>query len=170
MNFSKLEVQYSLEGLERFHSQLEAYFQSSLKIALNNAKKAIFMAIENVNYRESLDTHSNEKRTIAALLDPISKNPISVEQVRVVNVHQDSTLGNHWREYGEIYGVVGNAHFTLEDIGSKERRNYRVKTGDTLYVPRGIALKVKAPAGSIVICCSEKNEREKGTHKYEVAD
>ena len=126
------------------------------------------MAIEKVSYLENFDSHSNNKRTIVGLLKSASESPISVEQVRVVSVHEESILSNHWREYGEIYGVIGEAEFTLEDIKTKKRETYKMKTGDNLYIPKEVALKVKAPSGTVIICCSEKNERENGTHKYEI--
>lgn len=128
------------------------------------------MAIENVMHIKKFDVHSDDKRTIVGLLKPNSENPIKVEQVRVVDLHTESVLGNHWREYGEIYGIIGEAEFTLEDIDTKERRAYVMETGDNLYVPKRVALKVKASAKTIIICCSEENKREQGTHRYEIKD
>ena len=118
-------------------------------------------------HRKSFDSHTNDVRTIVGLLSPPGQNQISIEQFRVALVHEKSQLGNHYRDYGEIYGIIGEADFLLEDIETKERTVYPIKTGDQLYVPKGTALRITADKGTVIICCSEKHDRETGTHKYE---
>lgn len=124
------------------------------------------MSIEKAVYEKKFDLHVNDQRTIAGFLKPHSESSIRIEQVRAAKVHKESKLGNHWREYGEIYGVLGNAKFILEDIKTKKRKEYSLKTGDTLYIPREVAIRIIANTGTVIICCSEKHEREEGTHKY----
>lgn len=125
------------------------------------------MGIENVIFTKSFDLHTNEKRTITNVFKPGEEIPIKIEQVRLFKIYNESFLGNHWREYGEIYSVIGESEFFLEDIHSKERKSYLLNTGDRLYIPKEVALKFKSTPGTFVVCCSERNEREKGTHKYE---
>jgi len=116
---------------------------------------------------EEVDMNSNPSRTVIGLLRPPSRSPMTkVAQVRIIKVNQESQLGNHWREYGEIYGVIGEADFDLEDIETRERRKYFMKTGDSLFVPSRVALRVNAKPETTIVCCSESYDREAGTHKY----
>ena len=124
--------------------------------------------IENVVYERNFDSHSNETRTIVSVLKIASESQVPINQVRVAQVKKDSPMGNHWREYGEIYGIIGSAEFLLEEIDTKIRKKYFMKTGDTLYIPPRIAINVKAVPNAVIICCSENYDGEKGTHKYEL--
>ncbi len=59
------------------------------------------MSFLDVRYEQGFDVHTNEERTISALL----KGDIPefrAEQVRIVHVQRAATLGNHWREYAEV--------------------------------------------------------------------
>ena len=125
------------------------------------------MPFDEIIFEKGFDSHSNETRTIVGVLKEFSRSPIRVQQFRVAQVKKDFPMGNHWRGYGEIYGIIGSADFLLEDIDTKKRKNYRMETGDTLYIPPRIALKVTAVPDTVIVCCSENHDRERGTHKYE---
>lgn len=127
------------------------------------------MFVKYAVHRKSFDSHTNDVRTIVGLLSPPGQNQISIEQFRVALVHERPLLGlgNHYRDYGEIYGIIGEADFLLEDTKTKERGVYPIKTGDQLYIPKGTALRIDAGNGTVIICCSEEHDRETGTHKYE---
>jgi oxalate decarboxylase/phosphoglucose isomerase-like protein (cupin superfamily) len=125
------------------------------------------MSIEKAIYKRKFDFNSNDIRTVAGFINPSTKNPIKIKKVRVINVHKESHLGNHWREYDEFYGIIGNAEFILEDIKTKKRKIYFMETGDSLYIPKEVALKVIANGGTIIIVCSEELKREEGTHAYD---
>ena len=125
------------------------------------------MGIDEVVYEENYDSHSNSDRIIATLVNG-ETNGFLVGQVRMAQFKQDAVIGGHYREYPEIYGVIGNATFTLEDIKTKERRDYELKTGDRLSVPPLVALKIKAVSGTLVVACSPKADRELKSHKYQI--
>ncbi len=127
------------------------------------------MALEDVKYQPNFDIHTTFDRTITTLTNGDIENFLS-ENVRIVQFKVDTVLGNHWREYPELYGIIGNALFILEDIETKKRENYEIKTGDRLYIPPRIALKVRAQKDIVIIVCSPKTNRDEKTHKYEVKD
>lgn len=93
------------------------------------------------------------------------------ENTRVIAVYQDGVLGNHWREYSEVYGVIssvesGSVDFTLEDIDTRESKIYKMKTGDMLTIPPRIALAVDAKEGDIILSASSENYNKSKTHEY----
>ncbi|HLC77867.1 MAG TPA: hypothetical protein VJH92_01970 [Candidatus Nanoarchaeia archaeon] len=124
------------------------------------------MALENVIQIKNFDANSNDQRTIVSLLPSSNQSLIDLKQVRIVRVEQGGNLGNHWREYEEIYGIIGEAEFILKDIETGEQKKYEMSTGDLLKVPSRIALRVKPLPGSVIACLSGSYEREAGTHKY----
>ncbi|MEK6925718.1 MAG: hypothetical protein AABW50_00405 [Nanoarchaeota archaeon] len=124
------------------------------------------MALDKVIHTQNFDSNKNPSRVIVGVLPPPHENLINVEQVRVALIAKESEMGNHWRDYKERYGVIGEAEFTLKDINSGEQRKYEMNTGDTLDIPPKIALRIKAKVGSVIICLSESYDRDKGTHKY----
>src|SRR3989344_6272316 len=113
------------------------------------------MAIENVIYQPNFDYHENPERIIATLVNGDIPG-FSSEHIKLAKFNKSTELANHWREYSELYGVIGKASFTLEDIETKDRRLYPLKTGDRLLVPPRVALKIEAQEGTIIIACSEK--------------
>lgn len=126
------------------------------------------MVLEMVVYEPRCDIHTTPERDIATMF----KNDIvefSPQHIRVVHLKQDAVLGNHWRDYSELYAVVGKALFVLEDIDTKEKKEYCLETGDRLLVPPRVALRVSAPASTVIIACSSDVDRERKTHKYIVS-
>jgi len=123
-----------------------------------------------VVHTKNLDSNENEQRTIVSLLKSPGQNEFGlVEQVRTTLVKKEEWVGNHWREYGEIYGVITGKEatiFELKDIDNEEQRTLEMTTGDRLYVPTKIALRIKAKPNTVIICLSENYGREEGTHKY----
>jgi len=125
------------------------------------------MAIENVIYQPQFDSHINDDRVIITLVNGAVPG-FGSEHVRAIKFKRNTKLGNHWREYPEIYGIIGKAVFTLEDIETKEQIKYNLVTGDRLLIPPCVALKVEASAGTIVLTCSQQSDRYQKTHKYDV--
>ena len=126
------------------------------------------MGLESVRHKIGFDSHVNDSRTIVALLSSPGESPIIAKQVRIAFVHKDSTVGNHYRDCCETYGIIGEANFVLEDIRNKERKTFAMKTGDQLFVPPRIGLRVDAKKGAIIACCSEDYNIEGTTHKYTI--
>lgn len=126
------------------------------------------MSLSEVRYERRVDIHTNEDRTISTLL----KGDIpgfSAEQVRIVQLQREASLGNHWREYVEVYGVVGKAKIVLEEVTTKKRSEYNLLTGDRLFVPAEVALRIDAKKETVIIACGAETDREGKTHKYIVA-
>lgn len=123
------------------------------------------MAIEKVKSLSSSDYHITQDRTIVNLLGDDSEG-YNFERTRVTRFERNAELGNHWREYPEIYGVIGKATFTLEDIGTKEREVCSLETGDRIFIPPKVALKIQAKKGTVITSCSPKVDRDDATHKY----
>ena len=125
------------------------------------------MAIEKVQYLECADAHVNPDRIITTIFSGDIPD-FSPTQIRVIKFSRAAKLGNHWREYPELYGIIGQAEFTLEDVDAKERKVYSLKTGDRLLVPPRVALNIQSNQDTIITTCSQSADREKQTHKYEV--
>jgi hypothetical protein len=127
------------------------------------------MALEKVIYRPAFDSDIDSRRTVVGVLSKPHENPIVIEQARVMLVREDNNqLGNHYRDYGEMYGVIGQAEFTLEDISTRDRRVFPMSTGDQLFIPSQTAVRIGAKKGTVIICCSERYNRQAGTHRYQV--
>ena len=92
------------------------------------------MAIEKVVYEAKHDVQTNDARTITTLFDG-DISDFSCEQIRIAHIIKGGWMGNHWREYPELCGVIGTATFVLEDINAKQRKKYTLDTGDRLFVP-----------------------------------
>ena len=123
------------------------------------------MSIERAVYEKNHDSHANSDRTIATVINGDIEGFAS-EHVRAVRFERETDAGNHWREYSELYGIIGKARFFLEDIDSKERREHTMETGDRLFVPERVALRIHAEAGTVIVTCSQKADRNSGTHAY----
>lgn len=123
------------------------------------------MSIERAVYEKNHDSHANSDRIITTVINGDIEGFAS-EHVRAVRFERETDAGNHWREYSELYGIIGRATFFLEDIDSKERREYNMTTGDRLFVPERVALRIHAEAGTVIVTCSQKADRNSGTHEY----
>ncbi len=122
------------------------------------------MAIELVEFRENVDIHANEKRIIMGQ----SYEGMGFSRLRTVRVNINCQLGGHWREFPELYGVIGRANFILQDIDTKERRNYELIDGQQLLIPPKVALKIDALEGTIITVCFPQVDLDKKSHKYEI--
>ena len=134
-------------------------------ISLNKSYLPNFMAIENVLYQKQYDSHTTGERVIVTLING-DITGFSPEQVRIAQVKQNTTLGGHWREYPELYGIIGKALFTLEDVDTKKRIEHQLATGDRLFIPAKVALKIQATRDTVITVCSSKANRDEKTHKY----
>lgn len=122
------------------------------------------MTLDEVKYQKGFDSHTNDNRTVISLLEDSPE--WLPQQVKVAKLERDAEVSNHWREFAELYGIIGEARFLLEDIETKKRQTYLLTTGDRLLVPARIALQIKAPTGAIIIaCCAERDDGTK-SHKY----
>ena len=123
--------------------------------------------IEKAVYRANVDSHTNLDRTLVTAFDGESRYFL-LESVRIARFEREAEFGNHWREYPEDYSIIGSAKVMLEDIDSKKRREYNLATGDRLFVPPRVALKIWGEPGTVIIVCSPRGDREKQTHKYQI--
>ncbi|MEK6915328.1 MAG: hypothetical protein AABW89_02190 [Nanoarchaeota archaeon] len=127
------------------------------------------MAIERVVYLEKGDLNMNSRRRASTITEG-KDNEFEISEVRLLAIDETGTYGGHYREYPEVWGFLGEAEITLEDIGTKERRKYKAVDGTRLFIPAMVASKVEAKKGtSIVTCAPHSADREKQTHKYSIA-
>jgi len=124
------------------------------------------MAIEKVVYLEKGDLSVNQSRRITTIIN--GTNEFDTTDVRLIVVDATGELGGHYREYPEVWGFLGVANVTLEDIKTKERRIYKATDGTRIFIPAMVASKVEAEKGTAIVTCSPRSDREKQTHKYEL--
>lgn len=122
------------------------------------------MVIEKVIFVKNADLNVNENRRITSVMN--GKNEFDVEYVRLIVADKTGIVGGHWREYPEVWGFLGEAIVTLEDIDTKERREYKAVDGARLFIPARVASKAEAVKGTAIVTCSPNADREKQTHKY----
>lgn len=122
------------------------------------------MAIEKVIYQQLGDVNVNPKRRITTIIQ--GKNEFEIGEVRLLLVDETGQVGGHYREYPEIWGFLGEATITLEDIKTKERRKYNATNGSRIFIPSGVASMIEATKGTAIVTCSPYADREKQTHKY----
>ena len=128
------------------------------------------MTIEKVVYIEKGDLNVNLKRRASTIMNGMG-NEFEPSEVRLLTIDETSVFGGHWRDYPEVWGFLGEATITLEDIDTKERRTYKAGNGTRLFIPSRVASKVEAVKGtSIVTCAPHSTDREKQTHKYDFID
>ncbi len=125
------------------------------------------MAIEKVIYFYDGDSHTNEERIVSTVINGDVPDFIP-RQIRVLKILKNGELGGHWRDYPEIYGFIGEAKMNLEDIDTKEKREYLLKTGSRIFIPSRVALKIYANEGTVIITCSASIGRDLQTHKYKL--
>ena len=123
------------------------------------------MTIKDVVYLENGDFNQNPQRRITTIMDGVSE--FLVGDVRLLVVDLNCEFGGHWREYPEVWGFLGEATITLEDIDTKERIQYSVNNGSRLFIPPRVASKAYAKVGTAIVTCSPKADRVKKTHKYQ---
>jgi hypothetical protein len=124
------------------------------------------MAIENVVYVKIGDLNSKEGfRRITTVMN--GSNEFEIGDIRLVQADNDVPLGGHWREYPEVWGFLGKATITLEDIDTKERKVYQAEDGTRIFIPPRVASKIEAYKGTSIVTCSPKSDRERQTHRYE---
>lgn len=124
------------------------------------------MGLKHVIFEKGHDIHETESRKIMTIVNGDIPN-YTPAQIRLVEIKDSrAVLGNHWRDYGEVYAVVGKATITLEDIETKEQCVYELETSDRLFVPPQIGLRLTATKGTVIVVCAQKAIRDDQTHKY----
>ena|SRR3989344_3111447 len=126
-------------------------------------------SIERVIYRQKgdLNIKLNERR-VSTVMDG-KNNEFHPSEIRLLVVDQTGSFGQHYREYDEVWGFLGEAEIILEDVKTKERITYSAENGTRIFIPCMVASRVNAKKGTcIVTCAPESADREKQTHKYEI--
>ena len=115
------------------------------------------MAIEGVIHEFVEDSHKDDRRTILTAFNG-DLGDFVAKQVKILQIHSESILGEHYHSnYRELYYMLeGEVEFTLEDIHTKEREIYTLKTGERLLVPPNVAHRVLAKPSAVMVGCTEK--------------
>lgn len=126
------------------------------------------MVIERTVYVKNGDLNINSRRRASTIMNGLS-NEFEPSEVRILMIDETGTFGGHWREYDEVWGFLGDAKVILEDIKTKERKTYEAINGTRMFIPSGVASKVEAIKGTVIVTCAPYSaNREKQTHKYEI--
>ena|SRR3989344_8586930 len=124
------------------------------------------MAIENVVYQENGDLNINPSRRVSTVMDG-KINEFSPVEIRIMVIDTEGFLGGHWRDYPEVWSFLGEGTVTLEDIETKQKKEYKMGNGWRLFIPARVASKVYAQKGTCIVTCSPEATDRSKTHKYE---
>lgn len=92
--------------------------------------------------------HSDARRD---LIELVNGNFIA-KQIKLLNIHQDSILGNHYHPYRQFfYMLSGEAVYTFENIHTKQRITFNVYQDDLIIIDKDIAHKAEHKSGNIMI-------------------
>jgi quercetin dioxygenase-like cupin family protein len=104
--------------------------------------------MDGVDVREVLPVHEDERRTLSAMFN----GDFTAEQIKIIDIKKDSTLGNHYHNYRETFYVLdGKAFYTVENIETKERKELTLSKGQRMTIQPRIAHKALLKAGTIMI-------------------
>jgi len=92
--------------------------------------------------------HEDERR---AIICPFNGDFVA-RQVKILKIKKDSTLGNHYHGYRELFYVFeGRAIYYLENIFTKEKCSVVLQEGDRLIIGAGVAHKVNVSDGTLMV-------------------
>lgn len=132
------------------------------------------MSIEGViSQPEGCDFHEDERRV---LISPYNSDIGGFEcrQSKILIAKKDCILGGkdygfgHWHPYRELFGMHnGNARFILENVDSKQREIYELKSKGRLLIADRVAHVVLVKAGSVLMGHTEEPySKERHDNRY----
>ncbi|KKM94706.1 hypothetical protein LCGC14_1195560 [marine sediment metagenome] len=106
----------------------------------------------NIQVSKASDIHEDKRRKLTAVFN----EEFTARQIKVIEVKEDSVLGNHYHKYREMFYILkGRGVFTLVDIKTQERMVITLTTGDKLILNPEIAHRVDMKKGTITIEATE---------------
>ena len=97
--------------------------------------------------------HEDERR---AMMNPFNGDFIA-RQVKVLKIKKNSTLGNHYHDYYEMFYILkGKAQYWIKDIQTEMVHSGILKEGDRLIIEPRVAHKFKMLKGTVTIEATEK--------------
>jgi quercetin dioxygenase-like cupin family protein len=113
--------------------------------------------------------HSDERRDLSVLFN----GDFNAKQIKIIKVKKDSTLGNHYHNYREMFYILeGEAWYYLEKVNqlSFSKIMIPLKEGDRLIIDKEVAHKAEFKAGTVTIEATESEyiSPEFNDKRYEV--
>jgi len=129
------------------------------------------MSLDDVVYEQIGLAHSDARRDLHTPFNGnLEKYGLSsAQQAKLAVLKENAILGCHYHTYHEFFYLVsGEGIFTLQDMDTKETREYDMKPGTILSIPPHIPHKAELKAGSILFAVTEKAyiSPEVNDHKY----
>ena len=98
-------------------------------------------------------SHEDERRSITSIFN----GEFTAKQIKLVQIKEDSILGNHYHNYAEIfYMLEGEGEYILKDLNTKETTKIQMKKGDKLRINPRVVHKAKLKKGTVLIEGTEK--------------
>ena len=118
-------------------------------------------------YGKIENTHTDERRTLIPVFNH-DLGDFLPNQVKILRVHQDCALGNHYHDYPELlYMVEGTGRTYLKHVDTGAQGEYLLVDGFRLFVPSRVAHKVNIVRDSILLdCTQEPFTSDANIHKY----
>ena len=91
-----------------------------------------------------------------AIINPFNGDFIA-RQVKVLKIKKNSTLGNHYHDYSEMFYILkGKAQYWIKDIQTNQIHSGVLREGDRLIIKPQVAHKFKMLKGTVTIEATEE--------------
>jgi len=127
------------------------------------------MAIKDIIHQKRGIDHEDERRAILTAFNG-DLNEFKAAQVKMYLIKQERKLAGCYHEYNVAFYILeGEVKFILEDIKTKERKEYILTKTDVLLIPSHIAYQAFAKAETKMLGFTEVPfvSTEKNDIKYE---
>ncbi len=117
------------------------------------------MSLDDVIYEQIGLAHSDARRDLHTPFNGnLDKYGFSnAQQAKLAVLKENTILGCHYHTYCEFFYLVsGEGVFTLQDMDTKETRNYNMKPGTILSIPPRIPHKAQLQSGSILFAITSE--------------
>jgi len=113
--------------------------------------------------------HEDARRRLIAVFN----GTFVAKQIKIIEVKEDSILGNHYHPYEELFYILkGEAHFTLVDIKTGEKKEITLVPSNRMVIGKEIAHKVRMLKDTITIEATEMSYKspEENDRKFIIHD
>lgn len=127
------------------------------------------MSIHNVIYKKRGIDHEDERRTILTAFNG-DLDGFKAEQTKIYLIKQERKLAGCYHNYAVAFYILeGEVKFFLEDVKTKEKKEYILTNTDLLLIPSNVAYYALAKASTKMIGFTEVPfiSSEKNDIKYE---
>ncbi|MEK6915330.1 MAG: methyltransferase domain-containing protein [Nanoarchaeota archaeon] len=125
--------------------------------------------IKDVIYQKRGIDHEDDRRAILTAFNG-DLNGFKASQAKIYLIKQEKNLAGCYHDYDVAFYILeGEVKFILEDLKTKERKEYNLEKTDTLLIPSKVAYHAIAKAGTKMVGFTEMPfvSSEKNDIKYE---